>query len=669
MTSITEIAVKKRTAVIVMAICIIIAGIVSYYSMPRESAPDIPIPYVFISTIYSGVAPEDIEQSITIPIEKKLKGLEGVKNITSSSVEGASSIVIEFITGTDIDEVLTKTKDKVDMAKGELPTDLEDDPIVSEINISEMPILVLSLSGTVGLERIKDIADDLSDEIEAVPGVLEAEITGGLEREIRVEPNPSKLAYYGLSIVELQSVIANENRNTSGGGIRMGDGRFQLRVPGEFQTPDEIYGLVVGTHSGRPVYLKDVARVIDGYKEETGRSRLNGNPAVNIQIKKRTGENIIEIVDRVNEIIERQSKLWPAGTEITKLMNQAKEVRMLVEDLENNIITGLLLVIFVLFFAMGMRNAIIVSLAIPFSMFISFIVLDAMGITLNMVVLFSLTLALGMLVDNAIVIVENIYRYMEQGVPKMQAAVKATNEVAMPVAASTLTTVAAFFPLVFWPGIMGGFMKYLPQTVIITLLSSLFVALVINPVMAAIFMKQPPVDKAKGTVSAEDVENAGEAPIAVKGPILKAYKKLLEDALDNRIAVLLMSFLIVGLLIMIWFYRVGLEKSIEFFPSIDPEDIYVNIEMPEGADLEYSDRVAKQIEIALCRGADYGLPAPDEEPSDCYNEVDDSKKHTLRDGEEVTGILDMSDVSIFTRVRFLSSREECHCLRIILRTV
>ena len=645
MSSITEISVKKRTAVIVMSICLIIAGVVSYYSMPRESAPDIPIPYVFISTIYPGVAPEDIEQSITIPIEKKLKGLEGVKKITSSSVEGASSIVIEFITGTDIDEVVTKTKDKVDMAKGELPSDLEDDPIVSEINVSEMPILVLSMSGTSGLVRLKELADDLSDEIESVPGVLEAEVTGGLEREIRVEPDPSKLAYYGLSILELQTVISNENRNTSGGGIRMGDGRFQLRVPGEFQTPDEIFGLVVGTHSGRPVYLKDVANVIDGYKEETGRSRLNGNPAVNIQIKKRTGENIIAIVDRVNEIIDEQSGSWPKGTEITKLMNEAKDVRMLVEDLENNIITGLLLVIFVLFFAMGFRNAILVSLAIPFSMFISFIVLDALGITLNMVVLFSLTLALGMLVDNAIVIVENIYRYMEQGVPKMQAAIKATNEVAMPVAASTLTTVAAFFPLVFWPGIMGGFMKYLPQTVIITLLSSLFVALVINPVMAAIFMSQPPAkDKNEGPVTAEDVEKAGEAPIAVRGPILKGYKKLLEGALNHRLPVLLISFLIVGLLGMTWYYRVGLDKAVEFFPSIDPENVYINIEMPEGADLDYADRVAKQIELALCRGADYGLPDPDEEPSECYNQIDDSKKHTLKDGTEVIGITDLSDI-------------------------
>jgi multidrug efflux pump subunit AcrB len=505
-----------------------------------------------------------------------------------------------------------------------------------------MPILVLSLSGTVGLVRIKDIADDLSDEIEAIPGVLEAEITGGLEREIRVEPDPFKLAYYGLSLVSLQAVIADENRNTSGGGIRMGDGRFQLRVPGEFETPDEIYGLVVGTHEGHPVYLKDVARVVDGFKEETGRSRLNGKPAVNIQIKKRSGENIIKIVDKVNEIIEKQSRIWPAGTEITKLMNEAKDVRMLVEDLENNIITGLILVIFVLFFAMGMRNAILVSMAIPFSMFISFIVLYALGITLNMVVLFSLTLALGMLVDNAIVIVENIFRFMEQGVPRLQAAVRATGEVAMPVAASTITTVAAFFPLVFWPGIMGGFMKYLPQTVIITLLSSLFVALVINPVLAAIFMKLP-LGYNVNAVSAEDVENAGETPIEVKGPILKTYRQLLEGALNNRLPVLIMSFMVVGLLIMIWFYRVGLEKSVEFFPSIDPSDVYVNIEMPEGADLVYSDRVASSIELALCKGADY-IPSPGDRPADCYNSIDETRKHTLKTGEKVTGITDISDI-------------------------
>ncbi|MBW1889346.1 MAG: efflux RND transporter permease subunit, partial [Deltaproteobacteria bacterium] len=488
---VSDLAVKKRTSVMVLALMILIFGVVSYNSLPRESAPDITIPFVFIMTNYAGVAPEDIETAITIPIEKKLKGLEGVKRIESSSTEGKSSIVVEFVAGTDIDEVLPKTKDKVDMAKPDLPKDLEDDPDVREINISEMPIVVFSLSGTAGLERLKEIGEDLEEDFESIPGVLEVDVTGGLEREVRVEPFPDKLAYFGLSILILQDVIAQENQNVSGGTIQMGDGRFQLRVPGEFRTPDEIYGLVVGLHNGQPVYLKDVARVVDGYKDEVGRSRLNGRQAINIQVKKRAGENILDIMDEVSRIIEEKRHTWPSGTEIAKLMDQAKEIRMMVSDLENNIITGLILVVVVLFFVMGVRNAVLVSMAIPFSMFISFIVLDAIGITLNMVVLFSLTLALGMLVDNAIVIVENIYRYMEQGVPRVQAAMRATGEVAQPVIASTLTTVAAFFPLVFWPGIMGEFMSYLPKAVIITLSSSLFVAMVINPAMAAFFLKLP----------------------------------------------------------------------------------------------------------------------------------------------------------------------------------
>ena len=431
----------------------------------------------------------------------------------------------------------------------------------------------------------------------------------------------------------------------------MGDGRFQLRVPGEFESPEDIYGLVVGTHEGSPVYLKDVARVVDGFKDEMGRSRLNGQQAVNIQVKKRAGENIIRIVGEVDEIIEKRKPTWPAGTKITKLMNQAEDINIMVKDLENNIATGLILVIVVLFFVMGVRNAILVSLAIPFSMFISFMVLQALGITLNMVVLFSLTLSLGMLVDNAIVIVENIFRYMEQGVPRLQAAVKATGEVAQPVAASTLTTVAAFFPLLFWTGIMGEFMMYLPMTVIITLSSSLFVALVINPALAAIFLKVPGGNNVSETKkSPEEIEKAGEAPINVRGPVLKTYRSLLTSALNNRVAILLISFLVVTLFVLIWIYRVGLENPVDFFPNIDPESIYINLDTPEGADLEYSDRIARQVEIALCRGADYGLASPEENPADCYYEPNSNRIHILRDGQQVKGLTDIPDIQhIYSR--------------------
>jgi len=641
---VSDTAVRKKVAVLVLAAVLAVFGLISYMSLPRESAPDITIPYVFVFTRYPGVAPEDIEKSITIPIEKKLKGLEGVKKISSTSTEGRSSIVIEFVAGTDIDDVLPKTKDKVDQAKQDLPSDLEEDPEVTEINVSELPIVVFSLSGDCGLVRLKEIADDLKDEIEAIPGVLEVEVTGGLEREIRVEPYPDKLAYYGLSILGLQKVIARENLNVSGGTIRLGDGRFQLRVPGEFRTPEEIYGLVVGLHDGRPIYLKDVARVVDGFKDETGRSRLNGRQAVNIQVKKRAGENILRITGEIDRIIEQMRPAWPKGTTITKLMDKAKDIRIMVADLENNIITGLILVIVVLFFSMGVRNAVLVGLAIPFSMLLSFIVFKALGITLNMVVLFSLTLSLGMLVDNAIVIVENIYRYMEQGVPRIQAAMRATSEVAMPVAASTLTTVAAFFPLIFWPGIMGEFMSYLPKTVIITLSSSLFVAMIINPALAAYFMRLPYGSRAsKIKRTPEEIQKAGEAPITVRGPILRVYRYFLNSALNHRVAVLFISFLALFAMAMMWLDRVGIEKPVEFFPEVDPHGIYINLDMPEGAGLEFSDRIARQVEVALCRGDDR-LPPPDADPALCYGSNIEEKTHTLRRGEVVVGPIDLANV-------------------------
>ena len=502
--------------------------------------------------------------------KKKLKGLERVKKIHSISTEGLSQINIEFIPGTDIDDVLQKVKDKVDEAKGELPTDLEDDPAVFEVNFSELPIVVYSLSGTCGIPCLKEIADDLKDDIESINGVLEAEVTGGLEREIRVEVSPDKLAYYRIPITSLQQVVSSENRNTSGGSITLGDGRYQLRVPGEFKTPEEIYGLVITSHEGRPVYLKDLAAVRDSFKDENSRSRLDGRDAVSIAVKKRAGENIIAISEQIDDLIARQQLLWPQGTRITKLMDQAREIRLMVADLENNILSGLILVVVVLLFALGLRNAVLVGMAIPFSMLLSFMILYALDITLNMVVLFSLTLALGMLVDNAIVIVENIYRYMEQGVGRIDAAMRATGEVAWPVIGSTITTLAAFFPMIFWPGIMGEFMKYLPITLIVTLSASLFVALVINPALTAFFMRVKTAKAAAG-LSAEQIASAGEAPAPLTGRIKQGYAAVLKGALNHRIAVILISFALLVVLFQIWLLAVGLEKPVEFFPKIDPK--------------------------------------------------------------------------------------------------
>ena len=621
---VSDAAIKNRTSVVVLAIIILLVGTSSYLSLPRESTPDITIPHVFVRTDYRGVSSSDIETGITIKIEKKLRGLDRVKNIKSVSSEGLSQIDVEFIPGTDIDEVLPKVKDKVDEAQSDLPSDLDSDPSVTEVNFSELPITVFSLSGTCGPRCLKKIADDLKDDIEAVAGVLEAEVTGGLEREIRVEVDADKLAYYNIPITALQQSVASENQNTSGGAITLGDGRYQLRVPGEFETPGEILGLVVATHGGRPIYLKDVARVVDGTKDETSRSRLDGVDSVNIQVKKRVGENILSITDEIDRVIEQSRDAWPRGTQITKLMDRSKEIRLMVADLENNIVTGLILVIVVLFFALGFRNAVLVALAIPFSMLLSFFMLQALGITLNNVVLFSLTLALGMLVDNAIVIVENVYRYMEQGVPRVQAAMRATGEVAWPVIGSTVTTLAAFFPMIFWPGIMGEFMKYLPITLLTTLSSSLFVAMVINPALCAIFMRIRADRKSSKVKSLEEIATAGEEPIAIRGPLLGGYARMLRSALAHKVSVLLISFAVLVILIQVWMLNVGIETPVEFFPKIDPGSVYVNIDPPEGADIGYLDRVARRVEMALTGGgtedraaslggyADAFLPQPHE---------------------------------------------------------
>jgi multidrug efflux pump subunit AcrB len=636
---ISDSAVRQRISVMVLAVIILIFGVYCYQNLPRESDPDITIPFVFVSTDYKGVSPSDIETSITVPIEKKLKGLEGVKKVSSISSEGQSSISIEFMTGTDIDDALEKVRNKVDEANNDLPMDLENDPSVFEVNFSEMPIVIFSLTGSCGNPCLKKLADEIEDEIEAIPGVLDVTIAGALEREIRIEIMPEKLAFYGISITAFQRIVSSENKNISGGTIRLGDGRFQLRVPGEFESPEEIYGLVVGTHNGEPVYLKDLARVVDGFKDEASRSRLNGQESINLAVKKRAGENIIEITDRIDIILDRLAPGWPKGTEIIKVMDKAKDIRMMVADLENNILSGLMLVIIVIFFALGIRNAFLVSLSIPFSMFLSFIILSIMGITLNMVVLFSLTLALGMLVDNAIVIIENIYRYLDQGVGRRQAAMKATSEVAWPVIGSTVTTLAAFSPMIFWPGIMGEFMSYLPITLIVTLSSSLFVAMVINPALASVFMKTK--KNINRHLSAEEAAKAGERPIEIKGPVLTFYSKVLKKALNHRIVVVLISFALLVLFFQSWLLVVGIEKPVEFFPHIDPKSMYVNFDMPEGSDLEYNDRLLRQAEMYI-----NGLTSIDNDKTfdSMYADSYEPKTHNKANGDEYYGPSDLENV-------------------------
>lgn len=583
---ISNAAIDRRSTVFALMLIILIVGIYSYIVLPRESTPDITVPYVLVVTPYEGVTPDDIESLITYPIERKLKGLKDVEKIRSVSAEGSSMITIEFIPDVDIDNALQWVRDKVDQAKGDLPNDLENDPSVLEINLSEFPILMVAVSGKVDETVLKAVGEKLEERIEEISGVLDVVLTGGREREIRVEFDPDRLYAYRISLSEIVRAIRQENVNIPGGSIDIGNGKYLLRIPGEFSDPDEIDNLVLTERDGQVIYFKDVARIVDSFEDRTSYARLNGNQSVSLAIKKRTGANIIEVADRVFALLESANELVPPGIDLSVTFNQSKDIRRMVSELENNIITGLILVVLVLFMFLGLRNSIFVAIAIPFSMLLSFAALQLLGITLNMVVLFSLILALGMLVDNAIVIVENIFRHMQDGYTGIKAAKIAVSEVGWPVISSTATTLCAFFPMTFWPGIMGEFMKFLPLTLIITLTASLFVALVINPTICGHFMslgkKINPEEK-------------------VPSRIIQWYELVLKYALRQRLLVVVASFL---LLFGIGATYAVLGHGIELLPDIEPNLAFVEIKAPEGANLAASNALSKQVEGFAIREGD-----------------------------------------------------------------
>ena len=574
-------AVRNRTTVGVLMVLIIVAGLFSYFTLPREAAPDVPIPYVLVSTIHEGVSPEDVESTVTMKIEQKLTGLKGVKEITSTSSEGMSVIVIEFLPDIRIEDALQYVRDKVDQAKPDLPNDAEE-PSITEVNIADFPIMIVNVSGPISPLRLKAIAEALEDQIEQFPGVLECDVIGAREREIRLEFDPDRLAAYEIGIGELVGLIPGENVNVSAGTMELPGAKVNVRVPGEFERPVDIDHLLLTVRDGKPIYLADAATVRDTFKYRESIARLDGQPSITLTVKKRVGSNILEIAKRVKALLAEARRRLPAGVTLGVTLDYSDDINMMVADLENNILSGLVLVVGVLMLFMGFRTSLIVGLAIPLSMLTSFAILSAMGITLNMIVLFSLILSLGMLVDNAIVIVETVYRFMQMGHSRIEAAMKGTAEVAWPVITSTATTVAAFAPLLLWSGVMGEFMKYLPITVITVLSSSLFVAMVISPVAATVLAR------AKGRVG--DVQ-----PNAVQ----RVYRRVLHAALHatpNRTATLALAVLSLAAVFVLY---VKYEHGMRLFPAFDPRHAFVEIRSPQGTSIQYSDLLARMAEQRL----------------------------------------------------------------------
>lgn len=633
----TVLALKNKNTVFLLTGIVAVFGLISYQQLSKELFPEVFFPTILVQTVYPGNPPVDMENLITRPIEKEVESAKGVKKVTSTSLQDASMVMVEFNYDTEIRDALQEVKDAVDRAKSDLPSDLLSDPIVTDIDFTEFPIININLSGDFSLAELKRYAEYLEDKLESITEVSKVEIQGVEEREIIIEVDPYKLEAVGLAFPDIQYAVAQENISMSGGDITLGKTRRSIRVVNEFVTTKDIESIIVKRTNGHVVYLRDVATVIDGYADLTSKARLDGQPVVSVQVIKKGGENLLVATDKIFEVLNEAEAMGaiPATLNVSITNDQSDMVRKQLSNLENSMILGILLVVIVLFYFLGTRNALFVGLAIPLSMLLSFMVFGLIGYKINMIVLFALILALGMLVDNAIVVVDNIYRFVGLGYKPFEAARLATSEIAMPIISSTATTLAAFLPLAFWDSIMGEFMKYLPIVLIITLISSLFVALVITPVVAATFIKMD-----DGNVNNRPIKKKTYRNIA----ILLVFAAIFYAVRWFAIANILSIMVIVLYLNMIFFWKVerwfrnvfltrlenvysrilsyalqgknpiffllgtfGLmiftvvlfnvrQPEVKFFPSNDPNYINIVAELPIGSDLAVTDSVMRLIE-------------------------------------------------------------------------
>ena len=635
----TTLSLKNRNTVFLMTIVLVIFGLVSYIRLPKELFPDVVVPTVLVQTVYPGNSPADIENLITRPLEKEIDGIRGIKKLTSQSFQDLSFITVEFNTGVDINKALQDVKDAVDRAKSDLPDDLLNDPTVKDIDFTEFPILTINLSGDYSTVELRKYAEYLQEEIETVKEISRVDIKGVNDREIKIIVDPYKLQAMNLSFRDIENAIRSENVSMSGGEVKVNGTTRSIRILGEFTSVDQIENIIVKQVEGNVKYLKDVAKVIDGFEDPTNYARLNRKPVVSLQVVKKGGENLLAATDQIFAIVDkaREEGVLPTNLKIDYTNDQSELVRKQLSNLENNIIMGVILVVLVLYYFMGVRNALLVGLAIPMSMFISFTVMGLTGIRINMITLFSLILSLGMLVDNAIVVVENIYRFIDRGYPPWEAAKQATGEIAVPIIASTATTLAAFFPMVFWSGRIGEFMKMLPIMLIIVLTSSLFVALVIIPVFSATFIRKreekdftPNRRKTLRILGIMALISAvgylthhyiianllafavvivflhtfffyrSERWFQVKflGWLEDIYARSLRFALRKKNPLLFLGGTFLLLVLTILFYKARNPK-VDFFPENEPSYINIEADLPLGTDITRTDSVMKVLEARL----------------------------------------------------------------------
>jgi multidrug efflux pump len=484
-------SIDNRTAIYVITIIITLAGLMTYMNLPKELFPEIKIPTIIVQTIYPGTSPENMENLVTKPIEKQVKNLTGVKKVTSNSFQDYSIVTVEFNTDVKVDKAKRDVKDGVDKARTDLPKNLPNEPEVKDIDFSEMPILHVNISGNYDVNRLKNYADDIKDRIEDMKEIKRVDLVGALDREIQINVDMFRLQAAGLTFDDIERTIASENISATAGQISQNNQKRILSLRHEFRTPEQLGSVIIKNGQGRGIYLQDVAEIKDSFEEQKSYARMNNKNVITLDVIKASGENLVNASDKIQELVAKmQVEDLPKDLDIKITGDQSEKTRSTLHDLINTIIIGFLLVTFILMFFMGVTNALFVAMSVPLSCALAFLIMPTLGFTLNMIVLFSFLLALGIVVDDAIVVIENTHRIFDNGkMPIKKAAKLATGEVFLPVLSGTLTTLMPFVPLAFWPGLIGEFMYFLPVTLIITLIASLLVAYIINPVFAVGFMK------------------------------------------------------------------------------------------------------------------------------------------------------------------------------------
>ncbi|MGZ5924732.1 MAG: efflux RND transporter permease subunit, partial [Rhizomicrobium sp.] len=541
-------AVDHARLTVALLIFLLVAGFVAYRTIPKEAEPDIKVPIIYVQLSQRGISPEDSERLLLKPVETQLKSVANVKEMRSTAYEGGGFVLLEFIAGFDSSVALADVRAKVDQSKHDLPKDV-DEPQVREVNLSLYPVLVVALAGDLPERSLLHIARDAKSAIEQVPGVLSAELRGARDEAVEIIVEPMLMKGYGVSLDQLSTAVGASNSLTAAGALEGTTGRFAVKVPSLIERPKDVLDIPLAASAGASVTLGDVAQVKPTFKDANSATRVNGRPAMTIEVSKRTGANLIETVDAVKEAIEKQKGTWPASVQVSYTQDKSKTIRQLLSDLQNSVATGVLLVVIIILFALGFRASLFIGIAIPASFLAGILGLQLAGLTVNIVVLFSLILAVGMLVDDAIIVSEFAERRMAEGMEPKEAYRLAAKRMSGPVIAATATRVAAFSPLLFWPGIVGEFMKYLPITLIATLSASLAVALFFTPTLGALFGRAAPHH---------------EKPAHADGP----YMRTVRMAVRRPGMTLTLALL---LLIVVQFGYARFGRGVEFFPAVEPD--------------------------------------------------------------------------------------------------